>query len=342
MNDKQPTVVEKAIISNDTAEYISCLVETEMRHLPPLKALRVFESSARNRSFVAASEELFVTASAVSHQVKTLENFLGVSLFNRTGRKVELTPAGERYLASVKHALDEIEMATQRLTATHEPNVVKISVAPNFLTRWLMPRMTRFRDLYPDIELQINASMGLLDFNQTNTDMAVYYGNGEWDDIEVHFLRKVMLVPVCSPQLLSNGPPLKKPEDLEHHTLIYVSKRQWEWENWLQKAGVEFIQPKGSLQLSSGQLTTAAAQESLGVALADRTLTSREINSGQLVVPFDIRLDTHKAFYLVFQKHRPLNAGMTAFKEWLMSEMQISDQEAQSNTPPPEKHSKAL
>jgi len=229
------------------------------------------------------------------------------------------------------------EMATQRLTATHEPNVVKISVAPNFLTRWLMPRMSRFRDLYPDIELQINASMGLLDFNQTNTDMAVYYGNGDWDDIEVHFLRKVMLVPVCSPRLMSNGPPLEKPEDLEQHTLIYVSKRQWEWENWLHKAGVDFIQPKGSLQLSSGQLTTAAAQESLGVALADRTLTSREINNGQLVVPFDIRLDTHKAFYLVFQKHRPLNAGMKAFKEWLMNEMQVSDPEEASTTPPLEK-----
>ncbi|WP_148864243.1 transcriptional regulator GcvA [Marinobacter fonticola] len=295
-----------------------------MRRLPPLNALRVFESSARNSSFAAAAEELFVTASAVSHQVKTLEEYLGVSLFSRTKRKVELTPAGEQYLSSVKHALDEIEMATQRLTASHEPNVVKISVAPNFLTRWLMPRMSRFRELYPDIELQINASMGLLDFNRSSTDMAVYYGNGEWDDIEVHFLRKVLLMPVCSPDLLKGRLPLEKPEDLKHHTLIYVSKRKWEWENWLQQAGVEFIVPKGSLQLSSGQLATAAAQESLGVALADRTLTSREINAGHLVVPFDIRLDTHKAFYLVYQKHRPLTAGMKAFKEWLMSEMQTA------------------
>lgn len=296
-----------------------------MRRLPPLNALRVFESSARNSSFAAAAEELFVTASAVSHQVKTLEEYLGVSLFSRTKRKVELTPAGEQYLASVKHALDEIEMATQRLTATHEPNVVQISVAPNFLTRWLMPRMSRFRELYPEIELQINASMGLLDFNRTSTDMAVYYGNGEWDDIEVHFLRKVMLVPVCSPKLFQGGLPLEKPEDLKNHTLIYVSKRKWEWENWLHQAGVEFIVPKGSLQLSSGQMATAAAQENLGVALADRTLTSREINTGQLIVPFDIRLDTHKAFYLVYQKHRPLTAGMKAFKEWLMSEMQATD-----------------
>jgi len=293
-----------------------------MRRLPPLNALKMFEASARNLSFSVASEELFVTPSAVSHQVKTLENFLGVELFHRSNRKVTLTPQGEQYLASVKHAFDEIEMATQRLSATQGASVVQISVAPNFLIRWLMPRMSRFRALFPDVELQINASMGLLDFNRTSTDMAVYYGNGEWDDIEVEFLRKVMLVPVCGPGLLQTGPPLEKPSDLANHTLIYVSKRTWEWDNWLKKAGVEFITPKGSMQLSSSQLTTAAAQENLGVALADQTLISREIESGKLVVPFDIPLDTKKAFYLVYRKHRPLTKGMEAFRNWLMDELQ--------------------
>ncbi len=151
--------------------------------------------------------------------------------------------------------------------------------------------------------------------------MAVYFGSGEWDDIEVHFLRRVMLVPVCSPQLLDGELPLEKPEDLAKHTLIYVSKRKWEWENWLQQSGVDFISARGSLQMSSGQLATAAAQEGLGVALADSTLTSREIKSGKLVVPFDIQLDTNRAFYLVYRKQRPLTVGMKAFKEWLMSEM---------------------
>lgn len=293
-----------------------------MRRLPPLNALKMFEASARNLSFSGASEELFVTPSAVSHQVKTLENFLGVELFHRSNRKVTLTPQGEQYLTSVKHAFDEIEMATQRLSVAQGASVVQISVAPNFLIRWLMPRMSRFRALFPDVELQINASMGLLDFNRTSTDMAVYYGNGEWDDIEVEFLRKVMLVPVCGPGLLQTGPPLEKPSDLANHTLIYVSKRTWEWDNWLKKAGVEFITPKGSMQLSSSQLTTAAAQENLGVALADQTLISREIESGKLVVPFDIPLDTKKAFYLVYRKHRPLTKGMEAFRNWLMDELQ--------------------
>lgn len=296
-----------------------------MRALPPLNALRMFEASARKGGFAAAAEELYVTASAVSHQIKTLEEYLGVELFSRKKRRVELTPLGEQYLIAITHALDEIEMATQRVVNKPESNVVRISVAPNFLIRWLMPRMSRFRELYPDVELQISASVGLLDFNRTSTDMAVYYGSGDWDDIEVHFLRKVMLVPVCSPQLLNGKFPLKVPEDLRHHTLIYASKRKWEWENWLQLAGVEFIAPRDSMQLSSSQLTTAAAQENLGVALADPILTSREISSGNLVVPFNIPLDTQRAFYLVYRRNSPLTTGMKAFKEWLMSEMEATE-----------------
>lgn len=297
-----------------------------MRRLPPLNSLRAFEAAARNNSFAAAAEELFVTASAVSHQVKTLEEYLGVLLFSRNKRKVELTPAGEQYLTMIKHALDEIEIATQRLTTYQESNVVQISVAPNFLTRWLMPHMARFQELYPDIELQINASMGLIDFNRSSTDMAIYYGNGEWNDIETHFLRKVMLVPVCSPTLMTGRNPLTDINNLRYHNLIYVSKRKWEWQDWMEQAGVGGMIPKGSLQMSSGQLATAAAQEGLGVALADSTLTSREIASGRLVRPFEIQLDTQKAFYLVYRKNRPLTAGMKAFKEWIMAEL-LEDEE---------------
>ncbi|WP_254774410.1 transcriptional regulator GcvA [Marinobacter sp. AC-23] len=318
-------VLGKAILSKHNDEKTSWYVVTLMRRLPPLNALRMFEASARKGSFVAAGDELAVTASAVSHQIRTLEEYLGVSLFSRSKRKVELTPPGEQYLVSVRHALDEIEMATHRLSASKESNVVRISVAPNFLIRWLMPRISRFREIYPDIELQISASLGLLDFNETNTDMAVYYGNGEWDDIEVYFLQRVRLVPVCSPKLLEGDYPLLVPSDLRYHTLIYVSTRKWEWDSWLQLAEAEFVTPQNSLQLSSGQLTTAAAQENLGVALADPTLTSREISSGNLVVPFDIPLDTRKAFYLVYQKYRPLTSGMKAFKEWIISEMQATD-----------------
>tara|TARA_Y100001001_G_scaffold164311_1_gene196008 strand:- start:2848 stop:3717 length:870 start_codon:yes stop_codon:yes gene_type:complete len=285
----------------------------------------MFEASARLTSFVAAADELAVTASAVSHQIKTLEEYLGVSLFNRSKRKVELTGAGEQYLVAVKHALDEIEVATQRLTSNLDTNVVNISVAPNFLIRWLMPRMSKFQELYPDVELQITTSLGLIDFSRSNTDMAVYFGNGDWKDIEMYFLRSLMLVPVCSPVLMRGPHPLKQVGDLKHHTLIYVSSRKHEWDDWLELAGAGFMKPKNSLAVSNGHLATAAALDNLGVALADITLTSREVESGRLVIPFDIPLDSHKAFYLVYRKHRPLTVGMKAFKEWLMQEMDVKD-----------------
>ena len=296
-----------------------------MRRLPPLNSLRMFEASARLTSFVAAADELAVTASAVSHQIKTLDEYLGVSLFNRSKRKVELTGAGEQYLVAVKHALDEIEVATQRLTSNLDTNVVNISVAPNFLIRWLMPRMSKFQELYPDVELQITTSLGLIDFSRSNTDMAVYFGNGDWKDIEMYFLRSLMLVPVCSPVLMRGPHPLKQVGDLKHHTLIYVSSRKHEWDDWLELAGAGFMKPKNSLAVSNGHLATAAALDNLGVALADITLTSREVESGRLVIPFDIPLDSHKAFYLVYRKHRPLTVGMKAFKEWLMQEMDVKD-----------------
>ncbi|RVU31373.1 transcriptional regulator GcvA [Neptunomonas marina] len=295
-----------------------------MRRLPPLKAIRMFEAAARHQSFAAAADELHVTASAVSHQVKALETYLGIALFRRNKRQVELTPVGEQYLIPIKHALNEIEVATQRLVTTSDPALVTISVAPNFLTRWLMPRMNRFQEQYPDIELQISASTGLIDFSTSNTDMAIYFGHGDWPDIDIHFLRDVLLVPVCSPDLLTGRKPLATPDDLRQHTLISVSKRLHEWPEWLQLAGVDSAGLGRGLQLSSSQLATAAAQEGLGVALADSTLTSREIEEGKLVVPFDIQMDTNKSFYLVYQKGRSLTAGMKAFKDWVMEEMQHS------------------
>ncbi len=242
-------------------------------------------------------------------------------MFRRNKRKVELTPIGHQYLVSVKHALDEIEVATQRITTSAGNDVVTISVAPNFLTRWLMPRMSRFQEKYPDVELQISASTGLIDFNKSAVDMAVYFGHGDWHDIEVHFLRNVFQVPVCSPVLMSGSRPLIQPADLRRHTLIHVSKRLYEWPEWLQLAGVEYTGFSRGLQLSSSQLATAAAQEGLGVALADSTLTSREIEQGKLVVPFDLMMDTHKSFYLVYQKNRLLTYGMQAFKDWVIEEM---------------------
>lgn len=231
---------------------------------------------------------------------------------------------GEKYLIAVRQALNEIDVATQRIKSSSKADVVTISVAPNFLIRWLMPRFGRFQSQYPEVELQFTASTEIIDFNASNTDMAIYFGHGDWHDIDVHFLNKVFLIPVCSPELLRDGPPLEKPQDLREHTLIHVSKRLYEWPEWLQLNDIAYSGFVHGLQLSSSQLATTAAREGLGVSLADSTLTSREIANGKLVKPFNILLDSHRAFYLVHQKNHLLSYGMQVFKDWVINEMQYN------------------
>ena len=228
---------------------------------------------------------------------------------------------GEQYYSSVRQSLNELEVATQRVIAGPDTNSVKLSVAPNFLVRWLLPRMQHFQERHPEIELQISTSIAEIDFTATNIDMAVYFGYGDWDDVEVIYLNHFDQIPVCSPGLLHKEHPLQQPEDLRHHTLIHVSSRLHEWPEWLSLAGIEYRGFERGLQFSNSQLATAAAQEGLGVALGDLTLSSREIEKGQLVVPFDIALDTHKSFYLVYRKGRPETPAMKAFREWVIEEM---------------------
>ena len=284
-----------------------------------MNSLRSFESAARNLSFNDAAEELYVTPSAISHQIKLLEEFLGLKLFRREKRRVVLTAAGERYLPSVQLALDEIESATRRLMTSPNLSAVNISVAPAFLTRWLVPRITRFQEQYPDVELRFSATTGFVDFEHSDTDMAVYYGEGDWRGVDIHFLRHLVSTPVCSPKLAEG---IREPEDLLQRTLIHVSGRRQEWQQILQQLGVRATASTRTMSFSSTALAVSAAIEGIGVALADRALVQRELDAGQLVVPFDITLDKPRAFYLVYQEKRQLTYGMKAFREWILQEMQ--------------------
>lgn len=293
-----------------------------IKRLPPLNSLKSFESAARLGSFQKASQELFVTPSAVSHQIKSLEEFLEVELFIRQTRRIELTSAGKDYLRTVQKALSDIERATQRLVSAHGTGELNLSVAPAFLHRWLLPRISRFYDTHPNIELELSASTGLIDFAHSDTDMAVYFGDGQWDDVECSFLKRSALIPVCTPSLLNNK-PIHVPEDITRHTLLHVSKRPDEWRAWFEAAGAEFRETRKGMFLSSGLLTAQAAARGLGVALSDISLISEEIQSGELVAPLDIPLELSKSFYLVYRKKRPLTPAMKAFQDWIMAEMAV-------------------
>ncbi len=294
-----------------------------------MNSLRSFEAAARLGSFQKAAEELFVTPSAISHQVKALEAFLEVELFLRQTRRIELTSAGKSYLKTIQRALNDIERATQKLVSAHGTGELNLSVAPAFLHRWLLPRMSRFNDNHTNVELEISASTGLIDFAHSDTDMAVYFGDGQWEDVEIHFLKRSALIPVCTPGLLAKH-PIHTPEDITHHTLLHVSKRPEEWRDWFNAADTPYLERRKGFYLSSGLLTSQAAARGLGVALTDVSLVSEEIQSGQLVAPLDIPLELPKSFYLVYRKNRPMTYAMRQFKDWIMEEMAVDALSAMS------------
>ena len=286
-----------------------------------MNALRSFEAAARLGSFQQAAVELSVTPSAISHQIKTLESYLGVVLFQRERRQVLVTSAGERYLGVIEHALDEIDIATRRLIASPSTRSVNISVVPAYLTRRLVPRIREFQDRYPNIELRLSELSDRVDFQRSDTDMAIYFGRGEWKDLSVRFLQGMSLVPVCSPRLEQSGKPLNSPEDLRNHTLLRVSSRPDEWKQILDKAGIARATMNKIMTFSSTSLALTAAMEGAGVALTDYKLVERELAYGQLKVPLDLRLDTENGFYLVYPCDRQLTYGMKAFRDWIVATM---------------------
>ena len=290
------------------------------RRLPPLNAIRAFEAAARLGGVKQAAEELFVTPSAVSHQLKSLEAYLGVELFRRAGRQIELTAAGDRYRTSVTQALDEVELATRRVMAPPDTAVVTVSVAPSFLTRWLVPRVREFQDQHPDIELRLSANSGPIDFAWSDIDMAIYFGEGEWPGVEAFFLQQVVLVPVCSPGFLEDRPIDDLPA-LSRQTLIDVSTRPTEWDEFLASFGIQRPKRGKRLGFSSTSLAVGAAMEDLGVALADLRLIAREVKYGQLLIPLDVQMPTRQGFYMVYQAGRELSEGMRSFFDWVMNEI---------------------
>jgi LysR family glycine cleavage system transcriptional activator len=298
------------------------------RRLPPLKSIRAFEAAGRHGSVKQAAAELFVTPSAISHQIKALETHLGVELFRRERRQVSLTAAGERYLESISQALDEIDLATRRLMASPSGGAVNISVAPSFLTRWLVPRVRQFQDLYPDIELRLSPNAEPIDFAWSDIDMAIYFGDGHWPDVDAHFLHETVLVPVCGAGFLAEQAEITEPRQLCDHTLIDVSTRPTEWDEFLAHFDVKRPKRAKRLGFSNTSLAVGAAMEGLGIALADRELIGREVKYGQLVMPLAIEVGLQQGFYLVYQKGRQLNEGMRAFVDWVLAEVAPGDAQA--------------
>jgi LysR family transcriptional regulator, glycine cleavage system transcriptional activator len=285
------------------------------RHLPPLNALRAFEAAARCLSFTRAAVELSVTQAAISHQVKALEERVGQKLFRRAGRGLVLTDAGQTYLAEVGGAFDRIDQATARLVAAGRGGGLKASVQPSFAAKWLIPRLGRFRALYPDIDLLISADGALVDFSRGDFDLAIRSGDGRWPGVRAERIAGERLIVVCSPRLAG----LTRPDDLRHHTLLHDQPRE-AWPLWLAAAGLHGLDPRRGPAFSNATLVIQAAIEGQGVAVVGETLAAPDLAAGRLIRPFDLALAGPYAYWLVRPGVGADRPAVAAFRDWLLAE----------------------
>ena len=309
--------------------------------LPPLNALRVFEAAARHLSFKEAAAELHITQAAVSHQVKSLEEYLGVQLFRRSARGVQLTDAARACLPKLREGFDALAAAVEMVRERGGDAGLVITAPPVFTARWLMPRLAEFSKREPKIELHVFASskmvdagaldstalVGDLDLRLESSAVQIHLGAGNYPGHRADRLFGVAIVAVASPDL---EPGLEVPADLEKHTLLHDEAMEIvaggnAWRKWLQAAGVvDRVDADRGPHFSSNILSLEAASQKLGVALALRPLVNADIASGRLVAPFEIEVKPGSAYYLVCPEVIADRPAVAAFRKWLLEQAKNS------------------
>lgn len=306
--------------------------------LPPLNALRAFEAAARLLSFKKAAHELHVTPGAVSHQIKLLEEYLGVALFRRLTRALQLTGEAQAMLPKVQEGLESLARAVERVRARQAVYALTVMAPPNFAARWLVPRLGRFTRSHPSLELHVASRPAMIDGRENGSGpplaeapedapvAMIRFGEGRYPGAHVDELFSAVYVPVCSPALLKGDHPLRKPQDLRFHTLLHDDTVVEEgvrpnWHDWLAAVGVAGIDATRGPHFSDASLALEAAIEGMGVTLAMKPLVRSEIEAGRLVMPFDITSPASFSYYLVTPETGPRNPGVTAFRDWLLAEV---------------------
>lgn len=302
--------------------------------LPPLTALRAFEAAARHLSFKNAADELHVTPGAISQQIKALEEYLGKPLFERLPRTVCLLPAGEAMLPKLREGFECLAAAVEA-TRTQQTGTLNVNAPPTFASRWLMPRLARFTERYPDISLRVSSSMENVDQPDMvaahNVDprtdvseISIRYGNGDYPGYKVIQIFNPVLVAACSPQLLKGEHPLRTPEDLHWHVLIHDDTLHDQgdhptWADWMRAAGVESIETRKGPRFAN-TLALEAAIDGLGVVLVLKPLIADAVEKGQLAIPFETTVSSRHSYYLVVAEALAERTAVACFTEWLLDE----------------------
>ncbi len=296
--------------------------------LPPLNALRAFESAGRHESFARAATELHVSQGAVSRHIKLLEQHLGAELFRRHAQGVALTDRGRALLPELTAAFERIVRASRRVES--RDNELKVISGATLAIRWLIPRLPRFQHLHP----KLRVSAGLFttcsydEFYNGNFDLGIDcfdYKGARPRELDEVLLRREALTPVCAPSLLKASPRLLRPEDLAGHILLHPSHDHIDWEKWLRHAGLTRIDAQSGRTFDTMDMAVRAAANGLGVAIADLRLFKTELETGQIVAPFELVIREQSGYFLFCRKGRFLEPKIAALRDWLIAESESDD-----------------
>lgn len=292
------------------------------RKLPPLNALRAFEAAARTSSFKLAAEELNVSQSAISHQVKHLEEYLQTALFHRRTRAVVLTPAGEKFFPFLREAFDHMSEGTRMLSRIDRDNVLTVQTYSTFAVRWLMLRLPKFQAKHSEITVRLTTSQWNVDFAEQDTDLAIMIGKPQASKLRYDYLFSPRIFPVCSPALVRNAETLKAPADLANQTILQVYPSADDWRNWLAATGIEGVDPDSGTSFDSYDHALKMAVRGLGVALAMQPYVGEDLSAGLLVNPFpELEVPAVGQWYLVYPESRTRIRKIRQFREWLIREI---------------------
>lgn len=295
------------------------------RQLPPLNGLRAFEAAARHLSFTRAAEELFVTQAAISHQVKGLEDTLGVRLFQRANRGLLLSEAGQVLFPAVRDGLDTMAAAVTQLNPGNRQKIVTISTLDSIASAWLVPRLGNFRARRPDLEVRLTMSEALVDFSRDDVDMAIRYGRGNWPGCRIQFLMSEEIFPVASPDLLARNPPIKHPCDLAQFTFLHDTMPEG-WDDWFKAHDVDEVTPRGNISIEQSHIIVQAAIAGHGIALGRGVLVRDALSTGKLVRLFEVSIAGY-GYYAVAGPHAWEQPRIRDLRNWLHDEAVLTQQE---------------
>lgn len=301
-----------------------------MPRFPPISSLRALESAARHLSFTRAGEELLVTQSAISHQIKHAENLWGVKLFSKRGRQVVLTEAGHAIVPIIRDFLRRITLTLEDLREKPDPAALRITLLQSFAFKWLVHRLGHFNHDYPDIDVWISTTDNLVDFDATTTDVGIRLGYGNWGGLHEELLLTEYVFPVCSPQFLKDHKPPKNPVDLLYLPLLRRSAVDIcpRWRDWFRDAGVAVRKMPSGTMFPQTSLAVQAAIDGQGIALARSAHVLDDINAGRLLRLFPkVICRSNVSYYFVCAPGRETEPQIAAFHQWLLSETEKSQRE---------------